>query len=188
MSRKYRICYPGATYHIHARGNRRGAIFYEDSDYHYYLKTLESVRSKYPFILHSYCFMTNHLHLQIETITSPISHIMKEIHARYAIYFNHKYDFDGHVFQGRYGSKVIESIHYFLTVSRYIHRNPLEANMIINMAEYPWSSYSSYIHNKKNPHIDPTRTYSYFKNPVHEQYRLYVENETKEDELIWVPR
>jgi putative transposase len=83
------------------------------------------------------------------------------------------------LFQGRFGSKVNESIKYFLTVSRYIHRNPLEAHL----ADYRWSSYSSYIHNKKNPHIDPTRTFSYFKEPVHEQYRLYVECENKEDLL-----
>ncbi|MFS0636127.1 transposase [Mesobacillus foraminis] len=187
MPRPFRIWYPGATYHIYARGNRRGAIFTDDRDYLQYLKILESVRSNHPFTLHSYCILNNHLHLLVETATSPIQTILKDMHSRYAVYFNRRFDQDGHVFQGRYGSKVIESIDYFLGVSRYIHRNPLEANMVKDLSEYPWSSYSSYIHNTKNPHVDPARTYSYFKDPVHEQYRIFAESQPSE-EIIWVPR
>jgi putative transposase len=189
MPRPYRVFYPGATYHVHARGNRRGAIFYEDRDYLHYLALLEQVRSTHPFDLHSYCLMTNHLHLQIEISHTPLSQIIKELHSRYAVYFNRKYDYDGHLFQGRYGAKVIESIDYFLGVSRYIHRNPLEACMVGDMANYEWSSYPSYICRKENPHINTKRTLSYFNEPAHEQYRLYTESENKNaDELIWVPR
>lgn len=186
MPRQFRIWYPGATYHIYARGNRRGAIFTDDRDYLQYLKILENVRSNHSFTLHSYCMMTNHLHLLIETAATPIQMIMKDLHSRYAVYFNHRFEVDGHVFQGRYGSKVIESIDYFLGVSRYIHRNPLEAGLVQEMSDYPWSSYSSFIHNTRNPHVYPARTYSYFKSPAHEQYRLFAESEAKE-ELIWVP-
>ena len=187
MSRKFRIWYPGATYHTYARGNRREALFREDCDYLRYLNILEDVRSRHPFVLHSYCLMTNHLHLLIETIITPISLIMKEMHSRYAVYYNHKSAMDGHVFQGRYGAKVIESVDYFLAVSRYIHRNPIEANVVRDMADYSWSSYSSFVQLQNNPHIDPTRTFSYFNEPVNEQYQLFAESESKE-ELLWVPR
>jgi putative transposase len=80
----------------------------------------------FPFVLHSYCLMTNHLHLQIETTIDHIQHIMKELHSRYAIYLNLRFKTDGHVFQGRYGAKLIETDKYFLKVSHYIHRNPLK--------------------------------------------------------------
>ncbi|CAM3982128.1 transposase [Mesobacillus zeae] len=192
MGRRHRVWYPGATYHITARGNRRAVIFDEAEDYNKYLMILEDVRSTQPFVLHSYCLMTNHLHLQMETLKDPIQSIMKDIQSRYAIYFNQKFDLDGHLFQGRYGAQIIENTDYFLTVSRYIHRNPLEPGLVEDMADYPWSSFSSYIHGQNNPHIDPSKTYSYFLEPVHEQYRNFVETPTEKligekGEILWVP-
>lgn len=175
MSRKRRIWYPGATYHITARGNRRINIFENNDDYLVYLEILEDVRSMYPFVLHSYCLMTNHLHLQIETISHHIKDIMKDLHSRYAVYLNRRLRIDGHVFQGRYGAEIIETHAYFLEVSRYIHRNPLEAKMVRDLKEYPWSSYSSFIHLINNPHVNPAKIYSFFKKPVHKSYQLFVE-------------
>jgi hypothetical protein len=102
---------------------------------------------------------------------------MKEMHSRYAVYLNQRLKTDGHVFQGRYGAKLIETDAYFLEVSRYIHRNPLEAKMVVNLEEYRWSSYSSYVNLLQlNPHVDHSKTLSYFREPLEEQYKLFVEN------------
>jgi putative transposase len=177
LSRKPRPFYPGASFHVTARGNKRAKIFYDTQDYLKYLEILENTRKQYPFTLHSYCLMTNHLHLLIEPPENYLPEIMKAIHMKYAIYLNKKLDIDGHVFQGRYGSQIVLSEKYFLTVSRYIHRNPLEAKMVEKAEDYPWSSYSSYIFKTPNPHIDPTKTYSYFPEPVNEMYRQFVEKE-----------
>jgi putative transposase len=167
MPRQPRVWYPGAMYHIVARGNRRTAIFYDHADFQTYLAILEDVRRIMPFILHSYCLMTNHIHLQLETLHHHIQYIMKEMHSRYA---------DGHVFQGRYGARLIEADTYFLEVSRYIHRNPLEAKMVVNLGDYKWSSYSSYINLLQlNPHISHNKTLSYFREPVEDHYKLFVE-------------
>ncbi|WP_062350703.1 transposase [Bacillus kwashiorkori] len=177
MSRKPRVWYPGATYHITARGNRKAAIFQETDDYLKYLEILKNVQTAYPFILHSYCLMTNHIHLQIETIDDHIKYIMKDLHFRYATYFNKKYDFVGHVFQGRYGASIIENISYFLETSRYIHRNPLEANIVKDLADYRWSSYLSFISNVKNPHVNPEKTLNYFAAPPQKNYQIFVETD-----------
>jgi len=182
MARKPRIWFPGATYHITARGNRRGNIFFEEQDYLKYLEILEEARSKYPFILHSYCLMTNHVHLQLETIDHHIKDIMYTIHSRYAIYLNQRLDMVGHVFQGRYGAEMILSDDYFLEVSRYIHRNPLEANIVKKPSDYPWSSYSSYVNLNENPHTNTSKTYSFFKDPVQLNYQSFVEKEELTDE------
>jgi len=107
----------------------------------------------YPFLLHSYCLMTNHLHLQIETTNFHIKTIMKELHSRYAVYFKKKYGYAGHVFQGRYGAELIKTDRYFLEASRYIHRNPLEAKMVKDLFFYHWSSYPSYLHLVENQMI-----------------------------------
>ena len=175
MSRKLRAWFRGAVYHITARGNRRAKIFIDQKDYLMYLYFLEEVRKLFPFVLHSYCLMTNHLHLQIETQEHHIQEIMKKLQTDYAIYFNKRHEVDGHVFQGRYGSRIIVSKKSFLDVSRYIHLNPLEAKMVKKAEDYRWSSYSSYLNLSKNPHIDTSKTLSYLLEPATINYKQYVE-------------
>lgn len=176
VSRKHRIWYPGAKYHITSRGNRRSAIFYDDVDRRTYLDILEESRCRYPFLLHSYCLMTNHIHLEIETIDHHPKHIMKMLNSNYAMYFNKRHHLVGHVFQGRYGAEIIESSDYFLDVSRYIHLNPLEAEMVKVPQDYPWSSYAGYITEQINPHIITAPILSFFPEPQTENYRCFVEN------------
>ncbi|MFD4927433.1 transposase [Peribacillus butanolivorans] len=71
MPRKPRIWYPGAMYHITSRGNRHSNIFLDDKDRLRYLHHLEETKEKYFFELHSYCLMTNHVHLLLETMQHP---------------------------------------------------------------------------------------------------------------------
>ncbi len=188
MSRKHRIWYPGAMYHITARGNRKNSVFYDPDDYRRYLSMLDDTRSRYPFVLHSYCLMPNHIHLQIETISSHIQLIMKELHGSYARTFNRKYDYIGHLFQGRYHSKLIESDDYFLEVSRYIHLNPVDAGVVKQPEDYLWSSYKSYISDSIDLFVDQQKLLGYFPEPVKENYREFVgrKMEEKEDDKAGV--
>jgi REP element-mobilizing transposase RayT len=68
MARSLRIEYPGAIYHITARGNAQQPIFQDDQDRNFFLCTLEKVVSRYNWLCHAYCLMDNHYHLLIETI------------------------------------------------------------------------------------------------------------------------
>jgi len=176
MSRKPRVYFPGATYHITDRGNRCAALFYDDRDRKRYLEMLENARSQYPFHLHSYCLMTNHIHLQLETINHHPQKIMSTINTHYAIYFNKRYDFIGHVFQGRYKASLVDSLQYFLEVSKYIHLNPVESGICLSPESYPWSSYKAYISTDyTDPHVTTQKVLSYFYEPKKESYRLFVE-------------
>ena len=98
MARKKRVWYPGAIYHITNRGNRRSDIFRDDEDYQVYLENLRQVKIRHPFEIYSYCLMTNHIHLQIETSDVEIWHIMKDINQYYTKYFNSKYNLIVHLF------------------------------------------------------------------------------------------
>lgn len=109
MARKFRTWYPGAMYHITSRGNRRSALFYDDIDRKTYLELLEETKAFYPFHLHAYCLMTNHIHLQLETTPHHTKCIMKMLNSRYALHFNKRHRLVGHVFQGRYGAELIET-------------------------------------------------------------------------------
>jgi putative transposase len=148
LSRDHRIWFPGAKYHITNRGNRRAAIFYDDFDHEEYLELLEKSRKHFPFHLHAYCLMTNHIHLLIETIHHHPKDSMKMLNSRYAMYFNKRHHLVGHVFEGRYGAELIDSAEYVLGVSRYIHLNPFEANMVKKPEDYLWSSYNAYSYRK----------------------------------------
>ncbi|MFC4025146.1 transposase [Oceanobacillus longus] len=175
MSRKHRIWYPGAMYHITSRGNRRSALFYDEMDRKAYLELLEEVRFYHPFHLHAYCLMTNHIHLQLETTTHHIKHIMKMLNSRYALHFNKRHHLVGHVFQGRYGAELIETKDYQLEVSRYIHLNPVEAEMVSLPEDYRWSSYRAYVIGEGNPHVRTKKILAYFSAPERENYQMFVE-------------
>ena len=78
LPRKKRRWYPGATYHVMSRGNRRLAIFKETSDYHEFLKCLAMTKETCAFTIHALCLMTNHFHMCIETEDVEIwSYILK---------------------------------------------------------------------------------------------------------------
>ncbi len=176
MARKKRHWFPGAKYHIICRGNRKAALFEERIDRLKYLSYLEQARQAFPFHLHAYCLMTNHVHLSIETFDHPPGEIMKVINSNYARYFNDKYEYTGHVFQGRYTAELLDSMMYEIDVSKYIHLNPVKARMVTKPEDYYWSSYRAYFSYKKDPHVYPDYILSLFQKPVREAYQRYVEN------------
>ncbi len=88
MPRKLRLWYPGAIYHIMCRGNHRSEIFRDDEDRQVYLTKFEETMVCFPFFMHSYCLMTNHVHLQLETKDVNIAEIMKRINMLYVLFFN----------------------------------------------------------------------------------------------------
>lgn len=176
MARKERVWYPGAVYHIMSRGNRRSDIFKDEGDYGSYLEIIEMVMKKYPFILYSYCLMTNHVHLQIETIDDEIWNIMREVNRNYTKYFNKKYNYTGSLYDGRYKSEIIDNDPYNLQVSRYIHLNPVKANMVDEPIEYKWSSYNAYLDADSDRIVDDEKILSYFKDKSRLLYMKYVES------------
>lgn len=178
MARKNRKWFPGAIYHIMARGNYRQNIFKDDEDFKVFLLLMQDAKTKYGFKLHAYCLMTNHYHLLLETEQTEIWKIMKRINQIYAAYYNEKYRLTGHLFQGRYKSCLVENDSYFLQTSRYIHLNPVKAKMVPRAEAYPWSSYSTLIGMKQEMIVEVKRTYAYFKEPQNFAYRNFVEDTT----------
>jgi REP element-mobilizing transposase RayT len=176
--RKLRIWYPDAVYHITSRGNRRNDIFRDREDYQVYINILKEALEflKYKYEIICYCLMTNHVYLQVKTKDKHIKYLMMRVNRFYAKYFNNKYNYVGHLFQARYGSELIEKDRYALEVSRYIHLNPVRANMVKKPEEYEWSSYNMYIGNKKEKLISSENILSYFKKEnKRELYRKFVE-------------
>jgi putative transposase len=151
MARPLRISYPGAFYHITSRGNEQKAVFKSIPDRERFLEYLESSVQRYNAIIHAYYLMDNHYHLLLETPSENLSKIMAHINGAYTTYFNTKRERFGHLFQGRYKAILIEADEYIKELSRYIHLNPVRANIVTQPQEYEWSSYSYFIGKKKPP-------------------------------------
>ena len=181
--RKRREWYEGARYHLMGRGTRRSAIFREEEDYAIFMMILVKAMEKYPFDLHAYCLMTNHFHLEITTYTDPIWMIMRMLMHHYAMTFNRKYGIGGHLFDSRYTSCLIADDIYFLEVSRYIHLNPVRAQMVREPQGYRYSSYSRYVADDVSAMgsffasgpLETDAVLKMFQGCSCEQYRMFVE-------------
>ena len=88
------------------RGNRHGVIYRDKDDYGLFLRLLKEVQNRYPFVLHAYCLMTNHFHLELTTANDPIWKIMQPVMNHYARMFNQKYGYTGLLLYKLVGSKM----------------------------------------------------------------------------------
>ena len=162
------------VYHIIIRGNDKQNIFYDDDDRFLFKDRLKESKEKFKYQIYSYCLMSNHVHLLIRVNKEFLSKVMQSLVMRYSIYFNKKYNRVGHVFQDRYFSKKVEEPNYFLTVCKYIHRNPEKAG-IEKTENYYWSSYREYMHKEKI--INKKIIMYYFNNDLREFEKYMLNND-----------
>ena len=151
MSRPLRVLYPGALYHITARGNEKKEIFRSDADRSVFLAILAQAVERYRLILHAYVLMNNHYHLLLETQESNLPLAIRHLNGIYTGYFNRTHRRVGHLFQGRYKAILIEKESYLLELSRYIHLNPIRVKKSVRLGSYRWSSYLDYIGKRRAP-------------------------------------
>ena len=149
MSRPLRIEYPGAWYHVMNRGRRREDIFLDETDYHLFLDVLKDTAKMWNLKVSAYCLMSNHYHLLVQTPEGNLSRCMRHLNGVYTQRFNLKHGLDSQLFRGRYKSVLVEEDSHLLELLRYIHRNPLEARIVTELDDYPWSSHRGYLDQEK---------------------------------------
>jgi len=143
MSRPLRIEFAGALYHITSRGDRREAIYEDDTDCESFLGVLAEVVDRYNWICHAYCLMTNHYHLVIETVEGNLSQGMRHLNGVYTQASNRRHQRNGHLFQGRFKGILVDKDAYLQELSRYVVLNPVRAGMVGTPEEWHWSSYKA---------------------------------------------
>jgi len=144
MPRRPRIELAG-YYHIINRGVDKMNIFRHPDDYEYFEELMCFYMKSYGITLHNYCLMSNHYHLLLEITQENLSKFMKQLNMNYAIYYNKKYKRSGHLWQGRFKSWYVTDDAYLYTLMCYIEQNPLKANMVKDIAQYPYSSYHYFL-------------------------------------------
>ncbi len=142
--------------------------------------------------LYAYCLMGNHFHFLIKSEElQELSSFMAILLAKYAKYYNYKSKRKGHVFQDRFKSECVDTEIYFWTCMRYIHCNPVKANMIKNAVKFGYSSIREYYEDTKNLIHDNAKQTVRDRFPVQRNFFQYHEKEVdqlvmdvKEDSII----
>ena len=160
MPRQPRLDAPGVLQHVMARGIERRKIFWDDKDRTAFLERFGVILEETQTQCYAWALIPNHFHLLLRIGQTPLSTVMRRLMTGYAVTFNIRHRRSGHLFQNRYKSVVCEEDAYLLELIRYIHLNPLRANLVdLNgLNKYPWTGHSVLLGEKKNflvPEIAP---------------------------------
>lgn len=145
MPRAPRVHVSGGLYHVILRGNHQQAVFHHEADYRAFEDILARALQRYDARVHAYCWMTNHVHLALQVGDIPLGRLMQAVASSYARRKQRRVPTTGHLFERRYRSILVDDDAYWLTLVRYIHRNPVEAGIVSDPASFRWSSHRAYL-------------------------------------------
>jgi REP element-mobilizing transposase RayT len=186
MPRPPRIEFPGAIYHVTSRGNGRRGIFLDDPDRERFLLQLAESLETYGVVLYAYALMGNHYHLLVQTPRGNLARFCQRLNTAYALYARYRQKTVGHILQGRYGARLVESEDYLGRVARYIHLNPARtrevralppAEQAERLLAYRWSSLPGYLAaSKEEPFMDYAARREFSGDPVEARraYRRFI--------------
>jgi putative transposase len=148
MARLPRIVIPGHPHHVTQRGNRRCRVFFDEGDYALYLDLLSEAAQKSETEIWCYCLMPNHVHLiAVPSDKDGLRETFADAHRRYTGYINARLRATGHLWQGRFGSVVMDEAHLFYAV-RYVSLNPVRAKLVSQAQDWRWSSVAAHLSGK----------------------------------------
>ena len=141
MARPPRVHFPGAIYHVRARGVDGQKIFFDDRDRISFLKIMRRIEAELSVRIIAYCLMNNHFHFAIQVSSVALSTAMQRLLTSYCMGLNRRHDRTGHVFGGRHKASLCTDDRYLTALIRYIHMNPVRAGLVKAPGDWPWSSY-----------------------------------------------
>lgn len=143
MGRSLRAAAGGVIYHVLNRANARGRIFEKPRDFEAFERVLGEAHARIPVRILAYCLMPNHWHLVLwPSRDGDLSRFMAWVTLTHTQRWHaHRQSAGvGHLYQGRYKSFPVQSDAHFLTVCRYVERNPLRAGLVARAEDWRWSS------------------------------------------------
>jgi putative transposase len=148
MARIARLVVPGLPHHVTQRGNRREQVFFEDGDYQLYLDLILEAAENAGCEVWAYCLMPNHTHtIIVPSDEDGLRKTFADAHRRYTGFINARMQVTGHLWQGRYGSVVMDEAHLYEAV-RYVSLNPVRAGLVESAYDWKWSSANGHANKK----------------------------------------
>lgn len=181
MPRKSRIDAADALHHIIVRGIERGGIFLDNIDRDRFIDRLSRILSETATQCYAWTFIPNHAHFLLKTGLVPIKQVVQRLLTGYAISYNRRHKRCGHLFQNRYKSILCQEAPYFLELVRYIHLNPIRADIVAGIAEldnFPYCGHGALAGTMKYEWQNTDAVLRLFSDNLtnaRQQYRQFVE-------------
>jgi putative transposase len=129
--RKPRELRAQAKYHVTARANRKEMILDSYRTKVLFLDVVSKAKKRYSFSIHNFTVMGNHFHLIIQPGKNEnLSRIMQWILSVFAQAYNRLYGLTGHVWGERFFSRIISTVHEYISTFDYIDENPVKAGLV----------------------------------------------------------
>jgi putative transposase len=143
---------PASPYvHYYNRGVNKDIIFFAPENYVYLLAKLSEFIKNYQVELITYCLMPNHYHILLKH-ENPAegSSLIQRIFNSYTQAINKKYSRVGTLFQENVKKRIIEDDDYLAETIKYIHLNPVKANLCLRPENWIYSDYREWIELKES--------------------------------------
>ena len=165
-------------YHVYNRGINQTRIFQSSRNYFFFLNQLKNILIPIYANMIAYVLMPTHYHFLVEVTSEDFSKGLGRLSNSYTKAFNIEQGRSGPLFEGRYKAKLIDEDDYILALSRYIHLNPVKANLAKTPEDWPWSSYLDIIGHRSGNLPQKCFLLNYFSGSQPERkYKNFVESE-----------
>jgi len=163
MPRRYVKFVKGNFYHVYNRAKNQQKIFYESDNYLYLLRLLKNNTKKHTITIIAYCLMPNHYHFLMRVDGyGDLSRCVSTTWNSYVQAFNKKFNRSGSLCDDRFKAIHVDRETYLIYLCRYIHRNPLKANLVSKLEQWPFSNYMEFVGKRKGNLYDATFFQIYF--------------------------
>jgi REP element-mobilizing transposase RayT len=140
MGRAPRPFVPGGVYHLNAHGLDDRPIFVDDADRQAFALRLRRVAVRESWGLYAVCLMDTHYHLVVQ-LAHDVSSGMRVLNGAHSRSFNRRHGRRGALFESRYYERTIRDEKHLAVAVAYVHNNPVEAGLVDDPADWPWSTY-----------------------------------------------
>lgn len=123
----------GGWYHVVNRGSVGAVLFPTSEAAAAFVAVLDEIAGRFEIEIHAYCVMGTHYHLLVRAREAELERAIGALEAGFS------------TCAGRARPRRLAMGRHLLQVTRYIHRNPVEAGLVTRPADWPWSSYRGYL-------------------------------------------
>ena len=150
---------------MYARGHARQDLYLDDGDRTRFIAIVRRVFREEGVRCLVWALMSNHYHFVVESGASSVSLVFQRINTRFAMHFNRRHERTGYVFQGRFGSRLVDTESYLIRLIGYVLLNPLQAGVVRTvdaLQAYPWTAYPALVGSSSTRLVDVDGVLSLF--------------------------
>ncbi|MBN2350941.1 MAG: transposase [Spirochaetales bacterium] len=138
--RKPRILLRGASYHVIARANRNETIMRSAEFKEMFLKVMAAALRKHHFSYYGFCLLDDQIHFIIKPFgRASLSKIMQWILSVFAMRYNRRMNFRGHVWYDRFKSRALSDFFQYLDTYIFVLKRPVALGLCRNPSSYPYN-------------------------------------------------